>query len=183
MLLTVAAEDRLRAYRHCGFTPAPIRSYCVISATARKYGLCATASRSVCFGQPAAHIRKDHDAACKVSATYLATSWPDAVPKQILLTGRRVYLVSGAEHEWRLSPQGHVTGRSPVELPLLAGTEDLFQAGWAVTWRASAGAGLSCDTLLVADDGPRVVTAAENWPLKKIRIQGAEFLRPDILVR
>jgi Xaa-Pro dipeptidase len=183
LALNVAAESRLRVYRHCGFTPAPIRTYCVVSATASKYGLCATASRSVCFGKPEDQVRRDHDAACKVSATYVASSWPDAVPKQILVTGRRVYLVSGAEHEWLLSQQGFVTGRSPVELPLTPQTEDLLQAGWAVTWRASAGGALSCDTFLLTEDGPRTITATENWPLKRIRITGAEFVRPDILVR
>jgi Xaa-Pro dipeptidase len=183
LALNVAAESRLRLYRHCDFTPAPIRTYCVISATARKYGLCATASRSVCFGKPEAHVRKDHDAACKVSATYVASSWPDAVPKQIMLTGRRVYLVSDAEHEWLLSPQGFVTGRAPSELPLTPRTEDLLQAGWAVTWRASAGGALSCDTFTLTEDGPLNITPTESWPLKRIRISGAEFMRPDLLIR
>jgi hypothetical protein len=92
-------------------------------------------------------------------------------------------LVSGAEHEWLLCPQGHVTGRAPVELPFTLQTEDLFQPGWAVTWRGSAGVGLSCDTFLITDDGPRTITAAESWPLKRIRITGAEFVRPDLLIR
>jgi len=52
-----------------------------------------------------------------------------------------------------------------------------------VTWRASAGSALSCDTFLLTEDGPRTITATENWPLKRIRIQGAEFVRPDLLIR
>src|SRR5439155_887419 len=80
----VEAEQRLCIYRHCGFTATPIRTYAVLSCAARKYGLFATASRSVCFGQPDALVKKDHEAACKVSATYVSASWPDAVPKQIL---------------------------------------------------------------------------------------------------
>src|SRR5262249_46816944 len=120
---------------------------------------------------------------CKVSATYVASSWPDSVPKQILATGRRVYLVTGAEHEWLLSPQGHLTGRAPVELALTPSTEDLLQANWAVTWRGSAGVGLSCDTFLLTEEGPRTTRGGEGWPLKRIRIQGGEFVRPDLLVR
>jgi hypothetical protein len=66
---------------------------------------------------------------------------------------------------------------------LLPRTEELFQAGWAVTWRASAGGALSCDTFLIGEKGPELLTPPEVWPLKRIRIQGADFLRPDILQR
>jgi hypothetical protein len=178
-----AADGRSRRYRHFGFTAAPIQNSCVLWLTGRKYGLCVTASRSVNFGPLDPEYRKEHNAVCKVSATYLASSWPDAVPGQILTTGRRVYLVSGFEHDWQLCPQGFVTGRAPVELALLPKTEELFQAGWAVTWTASVGAASGCDTVLVTESGPQVVTPTESWPLKRIRVQGAEFLRPDVLQR
>ncbi len=178
-----AADGRSRLYRHFGFTSTPVRQYAVVTATARKYGLCVTASRAVSFGAPPDDFRQEHNAVCRVSASYQASTWPDAVPREILLAGRRIYLISGFEHEWLQAPQGHVTGRSPVELPLTPSTEELFQAGWAVTWAASAGAAASTDTFLVTDEGPRVVTPTEVWPLKRIRIQGAEFVRPDVLQR
>ena len=181
--VSVAADGRSRLYRHFGFTSTPVRHYAVLTATARKYGLCVTASRSVCFGAPPDDFRQEHNAVCRVSASYQASTWPDAVPREILLAGRRIYLISGFEHEWLLCPQGHAIGRAPVELPLTSSTEDLFQPGWAVTWSASAGAASSTDTFVVTDQGPKVVTPTEVWPLKRIRIQGAEFVRPDVLQR
>jgi Xaa-Pro aminopeptidase len=181
--ISVAADGRSAAYRQCGFTATPIKSHCVLTVTAKKYGLCATASRSVCFGDVNADYRKDHDAACRVSATYIASSWPDAMPRQILATGRRVYQVTGTEHEWMQVPQGYLTGHAPVELCLTPATDELLQTGQAVTWNAACGAGSSCDTFLITDEGPQAVTPMENWPLKRIRIQGAEFARPDLLVR
>jgi Xaa-Pro aminopeptidase len=179
----VAADGRAARYRHFGFTAAPVQNYCVVFLCGRKYGLCVTASRSVCFGPLDPNLRKDHNAVCKVGATYLASSWPDAVPAQILTTGRRVYLLSAVEHEWLQCPQGHITGRAPVELALLPGTEELFQAGWAVTWSPSVGSALGSDTFLVTEDGPQAITPSENWPLKRIRVQGADFFRPDVLQR
>lgn len=181
--VSVAADGRSRLYRQCGFTATPVRKYCVISVTARKYGLTATASRTLCFGEPDPALRKEHDATCKVSACYLASTWPDAVPREVLVSGRRIYQLAGFEHEWLLAPQGYLTGRSAVELPLLPTTEELFQAGWAVTWRPSAGAALSADTFLISEDGPKIMTPTETWPLKRIRIQGAELVRPDLLIR
>jgi Xaa-Pro aminopeptidase len=179
----VAADGRSRLYRHFGATPTLIQRYAVLTATARKYGLYACASRTVCFGPLPDEVRQDHNAVCRVSASYLASTWPDAVPREILLAGRRIYHISNAEHEWLTGPQGHLTGRNPVELTLTPQTEELFQPGWAVTWTAAAGTALSCDSFVITDAGPKILTPTEAWPLKRIRIQGAEFVRPDVLQR
>jgi len=183
VLVEAAADGRSRRYRQCGYTAVAIQRYGVLNVTARKYGLCVTASRSFCFGEPDATFRKEHAAACKVSATYIASSWPDAMPRQILATGRHIYQLTGFEHEWRLCPQGYVTGRAPVELKLTPQTEELLQADWAVTWYGSVGAACSCDTFLISNEGPASATPTEVWPLKRLRVQGAEFLLPDLLLR
>jgi Xaa-Pro aminopeptidase len=179
----VAADGRSRLYRRQGFTSTAIEKYAVITATARKYGLHATASRTVCFGELPDDLKQEQNAVCRVSASYLASTWPDAVPREVLLAGRRIYTLSNCEHEWLLSPQGHVTGRAAVEMPFTPQTADLLEVGWAVTWNASAGAASSTDTYLVTDKGPRPMTPTEIWPLKRIRIQGADCIRPDILMR
>ncbi len=179
----VAADGRSRLYRQFGFTIAPIRRYAVMTASARKYGLCAAASRSVSFGPVDEEFQKEHNAVCRVGASYLASTWPDAVPREILTAGRRIYLISGFEHEWMQAPQGWLTGRAPVESLLTPQTEELFHPGWAVTWSANAGAASGIDTFLITEQGPKDMTPPEAWPLKRIRIQGAEFVRPDVLVR
>ena len=61
--------------------------------------------------------------------------------------------------------------------------EEWLPAKWEVTWQASRGSALSCDTFMIGEEGARAVTAPESWPLKRIRTQGAEFVRPDLLVR
>ena len=179
----IAADGRSRLYRQFGFTSTPARQSAVMTVTARKYGLHVSASRTVSFGPPDDALRQEHSAVCKVGATYLASTWPDALPREILAAGRRVYALSGYEHEWRAAPQGFVTGRAAVEVMMTPKTEELFQGGWAVTWSAGAGAAVGCDTFLVNEEGPQCVTPTETWPLKRIRVQGADFVRPDILQR
>jgi hypothetical protein len=183
VLISVTADSRGRLYRQASFTSMPVQHTCVITVAARKYGLHARASRVIAFGQPDASFRRDHDAACKISATYVAGSWPDSVPRQILMTGQRIYQLVGVEHEFFLAPQGHLTGHAAVEQNLTLTNEELLQPRNALTWCVAVGAAVSCDTFLITEEGPRAITAAENWPLKRIRIQGAEFVRPDILVR
>jgi Xaa-Pro dipeptidase len=179
----VAADARSRHYRNFGFTSTIITNYVQMTTTARKYGLVARASRAACFGTVPDDIRSDHNAVCRVGASYMASTWPEAVPREVLLAGRRIYQVSGYEHEWLVAQQGHLTGRAPVELAITPKTEELLQAGHVVTWHASAGAAASCDTFLVTDEGPKILTPTEAWPLKRIRIQGAEFVRPDVFTR
>jgi hypothetical protein len=181
--ISVAADGRSRVYRQSGFTSAAIQRFCVLGATVRKYGLYITASRSVSLGPPDERLQQEHEAACRINATYAGATWADAVPSAVLSSGRHIYLVSGFEHEWRLSPQGFVTGRSPVELPLLPNCQELLRNGWALTWQASVGAATVCDTYMVTDRGPELMTPTEAWPLKLIRFHGADILLPCLLER
>lgn len=179
----VAADGRSRIYRQFSFTSTSIQRYAVVTVTARKYGLCATATRAVAFGGIDETFRAETNAICRVAASFLASTWPDAVPGQILQAARRIYQLSGFEHEWLATPQGHLIGRRPVEALVLPKTDELLHAGQAIVWVPSAGAANGADTYLVTNDGPRCMTPAEGWPLKRIKIQGAEFVRPDVLVR
>ena len=181
--VSVAADGRSRGYRRFGFTGTPIERFAVVTATGRKYGLHVTTSRTVCFGEPPDDLKQEQSAVVRVTSGYLAATWPDAVPREILLAGRRIYLLSGFEHEWHLAPQGHLTGRNAVELMFRPTTQTLLEPGWPIVWMATAGAAVSCDTYLVSERGPRAVTPTEVWPLKRVRIQGTECTRPDILVR
>ena len=76
-----------------------------------------------------------------------------------------------------------IAGAGGMNHFLLPDTEELFRAGWAVTWNISVGSACNCDTYLITEEGPRPLTAAENWPVKRIRIQGAELICPDVLLR
>jgi Xaa-Pro aminopeptidase len=183
LVLTVAGENRLQNYRSYTCGSVPIGSNVTLAATARKFGLCVSAARTVSFGAPDEKFRQAHNAACKISATYVACSWPDAMSREVLAAGRRVYKLTGYEHEWAQCPPGHVTGRAPMEIKFLTRTEELMQAGWPVVWQAGVGPALSCDTYLLQAEGPQDVTMAQSWPQRKIYVQGAHFLRPDILQR
>lgn len=179
----VAADGRSRHYRRHGFTQASIERYAVLTATGRKYGLHVTATRMVCFDEAPEDLKKEMNTVCRVSAAYVAATWPDCVPREVLLAGRRIYLISGHEHEWQLAPQGYITGRAPVEELFTPRSEELMQAGWAITWASSAGGAISADTFIVTEQGAKAATPMESWPQKRVRIQGAEVLRPDVLVR
>jgi Xaa-Pro aminopeptidase len=181
--LQVAADCRGRAYRRHGATPNAVRKTCVLRATAARDGLFVSAARAMTFGEPDELLRKEFDAVCRLSAAYLAYTRPATPAAEALTAGRKQLLLSGFDQEWRLSPPGGLTGRSPSEGALAQLTEPL-EEGWAVGWQATVGAAANWDTALVTADGPQVMTPADDlWPVKRIKIQGMTFDRPDILVR
>lgn len=181
--LGVAADGRSRRYRRAGYTARPVQFYCTLTATAERYGLFATATRAVCFGAPSPELLHEFESVAKVTAAYAATARPKSLVRDVLAAGRRVYAMTGFEHEWHCAPQGQLTGRSPVELLFTPSSLEQLAAGCAAAWNASVGAAASGDTFLVTDDGPELVTSTEQWPVKGIRVQGTEVVRPFLLVR
>lgn len=181
--VSVAADGRSRYYRRSAYTSRPIQIYCVLTATAERYGLFATASRAVCFGTPTQDLLHDFDSATKVTAAYIAASRPKTFVRDILAAGRRVYAITGYEHEWHCGPQGHLTGRSPVEMLFTPTLLELLQPGYAATWNATVGAAASCDTVLMTEAGAELVTATEQWPVRTVRVQGVDVVRPFLLAR
>jgi Xaa-Pro dipeptidase len=202
LTIQAAADGRMRGYRRPGATTAKIERTCVIQTTARKWGLHVTASRAVSFGPPDDEFRKAMDAACRLTAVQIAGSTVGADPAFTMRVAQQIIESAGFEHEWRLAPVGWVTGYAPIELSLAPqgshhppvriqtagqappeGPAVSLEAGWALTWQGSVGAAACADTMLVAESGPQVVTPAELWPLKRIRVSGMLVERPNILVR
>ena len=180
----VAADGRMRKYRRPGITAAKIERNCVIQATIRKWGLHAAASRAVTFDPADDEFRKEMDAACRLTAVEAAGSAAGANPAQGLEVGRQVIQPLGFEHEWRLAPAGWVTGYVPVDLSFSPDeSPGALQEGWALVWPGQVGAAVCCDTILVTEAGPQVVTPAELWPIKHIRVAGVVIERPDVLIR
>jgi hypothetical protein len=184
LAIAVTADGRARTYRRHAFTSAPVLRSATISATARKYGLHATATRTFTFETLDDQLKREHLAACRVAATYAAASWSDAVPKDVLAGGKRVCDLLGFEHEWQAAPPGHVTGRQPVEKPLFPEETELLGLNWVVVWSPSVGAATCGDTYLISEQGPRLLTPVEmEWPLVAVRVSGAEVICPHVLER
>jgi Xaa-Pro aminopeptidase len=182
--LFVAADDRGRRYRRGGATKATVERTCTLQVTARKWGLHATASRTVAFGPVDDVTRQDHELACKTTAIEILSSTPHAKPADILALAGRLLQTVGLEHEWRLAPAGWLTGFAPAEYPFTptdATTE--LAPGQAVVWTGNIAGATNADTILITDAGPQVVTPPEGWPVKRIKLAGVPVDRPDVLVR
>ena len=190
----VAARHRTAGLVHCRRWPQPSlspgrsaargrRALLRSPGTGSKFGLFATASRSVCFGEPDEMTRKAFDSAVRLSGVWLATAKVNDRPAVAMEAGKTLLYNGRFEHEWRLSPPGCWTGREPSEGLLTPTTPDRFLPGQAVVWQAlRIGGAAVCDTYLCQEDGWTPVTPVIEWPIRRIVIQGKTYDRPDLLV-
>lgn len=181
--MQVAADGRARLYRHWTFSDAIVRKWAVISATARKHGLTATASRIVCFGNPPdALVNYYHDAAM-LAATGFAFSQAGQPLGEVWQRVQRIYEKLGVNQEWTLADQGGVTGYSPVEVPIRPRSDVVLQSGMPVVWTPSVGPVVWGDTIMVRPDRVEYLTAPDQWPLLTISVKSMSIDMPDLLCR
>jgi Xaa-Pro aminopeptidase len=181
--LRVAGDDRLARYRQPSFKAAPIRQRATITVTGRRFGLCASLTRTVSFGPAGADFHKSHGLAAMVDATCIFFSRPGEKVRDVFRRARRIYEKFEHPHEWTLDYQGHVTGYSPREVLLLPDSPTPLEAGTAVCWSPSVGPARSEDTVVIDDRGYEVVTEAQNWPKVEVIVKGYSIPRPGVLER
>lgn len=181
--ISVGADGRTQKYRRHGFTAVPVERWCTVSATARKYGLHVSVTRTVSFGPPDKALVEAHQSACKVLAALIAASWPDTIVGEVFQAARRIYDLVGAEHEWHAAPLGYVLGREPVEAILYPDSQSAMQEGWTLLWSPSVGPALTGEAVVVTAQGPQVLTTVEAWPVVLVRVSGIQVQIAGILER
>ena len=181
--LRVAGDDRLERYRQPIFKAAPIQNRATIAVTGRRHGLCASVTRTVSFGPPAADFRENHTLAAMVDATCIYFSRPGEPVSEVFRRARRIYEKFHAPHEWTLDYQGVLIGYSPREALLTPDSTIRLEPNMALSWNPSVGSARSEDTIVVDSRGYEVVTAAQDWPQLEVCVKGYGIPRPGILER
>lgn len=181
---SVAADGRGETYRRSGAGPTPAVHTAVIQATGQRDGLFATCSRTVSFGPVPDKFRLAHDVAMRQAALLRSLTKPGTMLGAVGVSSRAALAQTPFEFDWRLSPAGYGTGRFAAEALRRGGVEEQLVPGAAVVWQPRVGAAAVVDTMLVTAEEPGAVTAAEEWPLKRLTVRGgAPHDVPDILVR
>jgi len=180
--LYVAGEGRSEQFRLAPHKAHPVRERLTITACGRRHGLCASVSRTVCFGQMDPALVTQYQLCCMIDATYIYFSQHDEPAADVIKRARRIYEKSGSPHEWLLAPQGGVTGYSPCELMLQPNSPFRFRAGMAVAWTPSVGMARTGDTVLLHENGFEILTIPQQWPTLTISVKGFEVDRPAALI-
>jgi len=181
--LRVSADERSAKYRRAGASAEPIRKFTLLQATAAKFGLYVTASRSISFGEPGEEHQREFEMACRLHTYWLTSIKVGDRASTVSALSKNVLRSTPFEHEWRLSPPGWLTGRRPSEALFTPASPERFSEGRLVVWQAQIGAASVCDTYLVQENGWNSITAVEEWPVRRYVIQGARIECPDLLIQ
>lgn len=179
----VAADGRFADDPRPIATKRPVEQWCLLAATARRDGVFATASRTACLRPVSPPVRKDYDAACCLVAARAAAMDPGAMASAVFTAGQRAASPLGLENAWREYPVGHWTGRLPVEQAIIPNAHHVMLTGHAIVSQARVGLALVCETYLVGEEAPELVTPSTDWPVRKLVVGERSVLLPDILPR
>ncbi len=183
IVVLVAADERLKKYRHPIPTDNEIRRVVMLVVCGRRHGLIVSATRIVHFGPVPADLQKRHRAVAAVDAAFIAATRPGTRIGDVFQTGLDAYAAQGYEDEWKLHHQGGPTGYAPRDYRATAEVDDPVQPNQAFAWNPSITGTKSEDTIIAAPDGPEIISASPGFPSLTVAAAGLTFERPDILVR
>ncbi|HOE11128.1 MAG TPA: M24 family metallopeptidase [bacterium] len=183
VLILVAADERLRKYRHPIPTANRVEHCVMLVLCARRWGLIANLTRLVHFGPVPDDLAQKHKAVCTVDATFIHETRPGVSYGEIFRKGQACYAQQGFADEWQSHHQGGPSGYLGRLFTATPDSKELVHEAQAVAWNPSIAGTKSEDTLLVHAKRVEFLTAARNWPMLEISVGGKAYERPDILVR
>jgi Xaa-Pro aminopeptidase len=177
----VGTDERLMQFRHPAATDQRLRRQAMAILSGRKWGLVASVTRMVYFGQLPDELRQREAALAHVDAHFIAATRPGRRLEQVLQEGIEAYQYYGYPAEWRQQQQGGQAGYRPREVVATLGASSTVEVGQVYAWSPAVPGMRSEDTILVGEQDNEVLTAIPRWPFIKISLRGRTIDRPKIL--
>lgn len=175
--LFVGSDERIGAHRHPLATARQIQERVMVACCGRRGGMVGTVTRMASF-IPLGSEASKYLSLLRVEQEFLDLSQPGAVLGDVFTRGAASYGLNGFDNEeWRRHHQGGLTGFNPRELIASPTASLTLSAGMALGWNPSAAGFKVEDTVLVTEDGPRILTTDPVWPT--LTVGGRP--RPDVL--
>jgi Xaa-Pro aminopeptidase len=169
----------------------------LLSVTAERGGLHASATRTVAFEDAPAWLENRHETATRVEATAIdatvraastragASAGGGGTAGDVFEAVVDAYDALGAAGEWRNHHQGGAAGYAGREWIASPGSDQPVESPMAYAYNPTVSGAKSEDTVLVTDDGAEVLTRTGEWPTRSAasRLPDSDFAvdRPAVL--
>jgi Xaa-Pro dipeptidase len=177
----VAADDRLKKFRHPVPTEKKWERALMVVTCARRGGLIASLTRIICAGEIPSELRKRTLATARVNARILAATVPGATGRELYEVAARSYAAEGFEGEEHLHHQGGAAGYRTRDWVAHPSSQEIVQERQAFAWNPSITGTKIEETCIAFEDQMEVITSTPDWPKISVQVQGREYFSPDIL--
>jgi Xaa-Pro dipeptidase len=181
-MLLVGADERVFRYRHPIPTSRALETHALLAICARRWGLVASATRLVHFGQLDAELQAKQAACAFVDATYNLSTVVGAVVSDVFNQAARAYADVGFPDEWKRHNQGGSAGYESRDYEATPTCSERVQDEQGFAWNPSITGVKSEDTIIVHADGPEFLTTTRDWPTIHVSVGGQALDRPAILI-
>lgn len=177
----VAADERLKKFRHPVPTSRAWERVLMLVTCARRGGLIASLTRLVCAGPVPEELGRRTQSVARVNARLLAATRPGAVGSELFKTIADAYAEEGFAGEERLHHQGGACGYRTRDWVAHPASAETVQAGQAFAWNPSITGTKAEETCVASAEGVEILTTSPAWPQITVRVDGREYLSPDVL--
>lgn len=161
-VVLAAADERIRIYRHPLPTATPVRRRLMLVLVVERFGLHVAITRFRELEAPTPELLRRAGACRTILRAFHDASRAGRTLGEVLEVGRAAYAETGYGDEWRLHHQGGTIGYRSRERIAVPGDPTRIEPGMAFAWNPSIAGAKMEETLVLADDGPEVVTAGSS---------------------
>ncbi len=179
--IQVCADGRNERFRHWMYSEDRVQKYVVVSCMARRWGLHAAVSRTVCVGSVPEELAAAWNNVVLMHATGQFFSRSGSELGDVWKKVHRIYEKFGLDSEWQKSDQADVIGFTPNECQMVPESTVPLQAPTAVYWHPSVGPAMTGDTVLVQEHSVELLTTRGLWPVMTVQVKGQPVPCPGIL--
>ena len=180
-VVLVAADSRLRDFRHPLPTGQAVRERIMLVTCSDRGGLIAACSRIVSLVPLDEDIRRRHRSVCTVDAALWHATRPGATQGEFFAQAQAAYAQTGYGDQWRLHHQGGAIGYQPRDSRACPGDGTPALENQAFAWNPSIAGTKSEDTILCTPGGGQLL-GESSFPQIEVEWNGQTYSRPDILV-
>jgi antitoxin VapB len=178
----VAADERLRLFRHPTPTDICWNRTVLIAVCAKRGGLIASLTRIVCAGAVPEDVKRRTRATVGVMASLLAATTPGASGSDLYAVASRAYREAGFPGEEHLHHQGGAAGYRTRDWVAHPACTERVQKDQAFAWNPSITGSKVEETCITSDDGIELLTTTTDWPAIIVEADGGrKYLLPDVL--
>lgn len=177
----VAADERIKMYRHPVPTDNPWRNTLLMVVCARRHGLIASLSRIVCAGDIPADLQRRTEATANVNAALYAATKPGVTGAELFNVAANAYADQGFADEINKHHQGGACGYRTRDWVAHPDSRDVVQADQAFAWNPSITGTKTEETTILKDGELQIITTTDGFPTISTLIEGREYFSPGIL--